>query len=120
VSQKSRSEFKVIFSQGNTPGQQDFHDLIDSYWNLPDDGSFTGITGPSGPTGATGYGSQGATGPTGASVTGATGAVGPQGPAGLLSNGTTAGNTPYWNGSQWVVSAGFPIARYEHKDPFLG
>ena len=24
------------------------------------------------------------------------------------------------NGSQWVVSAGFPIARYEHKDPFLG
>ena len=24
------------------------------------------------------------------------------------------------NGSQWVVSAGFPIAQYEHKDPFLG
>jgi NAD(P)-dependent dehydrogenase (short-subunit alcohol dehydrogenase family) len=24
------------------------------------------------------------------------------------------------NGSQWVVSAGFPIARYEHKDPFAG
>jgi hypothetical protein len=24
------------------------------------------------------------------------------------------------NGSQWVVSAGFPIAQYEHKDPFAG
>lgn len=29
---------------------------------------------------------------------------GPQGPAGLLTNGTTAGNTPYWNGTQWVVN----------------
>jgi len=24
------------------------------------------------------------------------------------------------NGSQWVVSAGQPISRYEHKDPFAG
>ena len=24
------------------------------------------------------------------------------------------------NGSQWVVSAGFPIAQYQHKDPFAG
>jgi hypothetical protein len=24
------------------------------------------------------------------------------------------------NGSQWVVSAGYPIAQYEHKDPFVG
>ena len=31
------------------------------------------------------------------------GAMGPQGPSGLLSNGTTAGNTPYWDGTQWVV-----------------
>jgi uncharacterized protein (TIGR02145 family) len=30
---------------------------------------------------------------------------GPQGPAGLLTNGATAGNTPYWNGSQWVVNS---------------
>ncbi len=29
---------------------------------------------------------------------------GPQGPQGLLSNGTTAGNTPYWNGTAWVLN----------------
>jgi hypothetical protein len=34
---------------------------------------------------------------------GAPGATGAQGPAGFLSNGSAAGNTPYWNGSQWVV-----------------
>ena len=70
MSQKSRSQFKVIFSQGNIPNQQDFHDFIDSYWNFTDDGYFTGITGPAGPTGATGYGAQGSTGPTGATGTG--------------------------------------------------
>ena len=32
------------------------------------------------------------------------GATGPQGPQGLLTNGNTAGNTPYWNGTQWVVN----------------
>jgi hypothetical protein len=72
----------------------------------------TGATGPQGPiglTGATGAagtnginGAVGATGPQGA--TGATGAQGPIGPQGLLSNGSTAGNTPYWNGSTWVVN----------------
>jgi hypothetical protein len=31
--------------------------------------------------------------------------TGPQGPAGLLPNGAAAGNTPYWNGSQWVVNS---------------
>ena len=46
------------------------------------------LVGPQGPQGI-----QGLTGPTG-----------PQGPAGLLTSGTAAGNTPYWNGSQWVVN----------------
>jgi hypothetical protein len=90
----------------------------------------TGVTGPQGPiglTGATGpQGPIGLTGPAGATgpqgpigLTGATGAAGPQGPigitgpagptgsqgpAGFLSSGTTAGNTPYWDGSQWVVN----------------
>ncbi len=41
-------------------------------------------------------------GPTGS--TGLTGPAGPQGPAGLLTSGSVAGNTPYWNGSQWVVN----------------
>ncbi len=33
------------------------------------------------------------------------GIQGPQGPAGLLTNGTSAGNTPYWDGSTWVVNS---------------
>jgi hypothetical protein len=54
----------------------------------------TGLTGPAGPTGPQGsIGSTGAVGPQGA--TGATG---------LLSSGTAAGNTPFWDGSQWVVN----------------
>ncbi len=52
------------------------------------------ITGPQGVAGAAG-----ATGSTGAA-----GPQGPQGPTGLLSSGSVAGNTPYWNGSQWVVN----------------
>jgi hypothetical protein len=30
---------------------------------------------------------------------------GPQGPAGLLPNGNSSGNTPYWNGTNWVVNS---------------
>jgi len=50
-----------------------------------------------GPQGATG-----ATGPTGA--TGAQGIQGLQGASGLLPNGIAAGNTPYWNGTSWIVN----------------
>jgi hypothetical protein len=85
VAQKSRSQFKVIFSQGNIPTQQDFHDFIDSIWNFVDDGYFTGVTGAQGPTGPTGFGapgSTGPTGPTGSGATGATGATGETGPTG--------------------------------------
>ena len=60
-----------------------------------------GSTGAAGATGATGP--QGPAGPTGA--TGPAGATGPQGPSGILANGTTAGNTPYWNGAQWVTNS---------------
>jgi hypothetical protein len=69
----------------------------------------TGATGPQGPAGATG--AQGPSGPQG--NTGATGAIGPQGtqgpqgpqgPTGFLSSGSAAGNTPYWNGTAWVVN----------------
>ncbi|MFN4233396.1 MAG: hypothetical protein ACK4IK_01175 [Bacteroidia bacterium] len=72
----------------------------------------TGAQGPVGPTGANGAtGAQGPVGPTGAP--GATGAQGPVGPTGaqgatgatgLLANGAAAGNTPYWNGTAWVVN----------------
>ena len=59
-----------------------------------------GLTGAQGPGGATG-----ATGPAGPQgATGLTGAQGPQGPAGILSSGSAAGNTPYWNGTSWVVN----------------
>ena len=60
----------------------------------------TGATGPQGLTGATGP--QGIQGLTGAP--GSVGATGATGATGLLSSGTNAGNTPYWNGSQWVVN----------------
>ena len=67
----------------------------------------TGLQGPRGLTGATG--ATGSTGPTGpAGVAGATGPAGPQGATGatgLLSSGNAAGNTPYWDGTQWVVNS---------------
>ena len=68
----------------------------------------TGATGQIGPTGATGVtgptGATGNTGPTG--TTGATGVTGPTGATGLLPAGSFSGVTPYWDGSQWVVSSG--------------
>jgi hypothetical protein len=65
-----------------------------------------GLTGPAGATGAQGIqGVAGPTGPAGAvGATGPAGAQGIQGATGLLTSGSAAGNTPYWNGSQWVVN----------------
>jgi hypothetical protein len=60
----------------------------------------TGLTGPIGPQGIQGL--AGATGPQG--PIGLTGPTGATGPAGFLLNGLTAGNTPYWNGTQWVLN----------------
>ena len=63
--------------------------------------SLQGATGPAGASGAAGTnGANGLTGPTGPA-----GAIGATGPAGLLSNGTAAGNTPYWDGTVWVVNS---------------
>lgn len=45
-------------------------------------------------------------GPQGpAGQTGPAGATGAQGPSGLFTSGSAAGNTPYWNGSSWVVNS---------------
>ena len=63
--------------------------------------SWQTISGIQGPQGL--QGPQGPQGPTG--LTGTTGATGPQGPAGLLSSGSAAGNTPYWNGSSWITNS---------------
>ena len=54
MSQQSRNQLKSIFVQGSIPSQQDFYDLIDSSWNISDDGSIPGSTGAQGATGATG------------------------------------------------------------------
>ena len=62
----------------------------------------TGNVGATGAAGAAGV--AGATGPTGSA--GAAGIAGATGPTGLLSAGSAAGNTPYWNGSSWVVNSG--------------
>jgi hypothetical protein len=80
-----------------------------------------GIVGPIGPQGVAGVaGPQGAVGPIGANGAmgaqgvagpagpvgpqGASGATGPQGPAGILTAGSIAGNTPYWNGTNWITN----------------
>ena len=54
------------------------------------------LVGPQGPAGV-----QGATG-----LAGQTGPAGVQGATGLLTSGSAAGNTPFWNGSSWVVNSG--------------
>ena len=59
-----------------------------------------GVQGPQGIQGLTG--AAGLTGPAGAQ--GIQGVAGPAGASGLLSSGNAAGNTPYWDGSQWVVN----------------
>jgi hypothetical protein len=69
----------------------------------------TGADGPQGPIGLTGAtGPQGPIGPDGPQgpigLTGATGPQGPIGPTGLLPNGAVAGNTPYWDGTNWIVN----------------
>ena len=43
--------------------------------------------------------------PSEVSLIGPQGATGAQGASGLLTSGIDAGNTPYWNGSQWVINS---------------
>jgi hypothetical protein len=74
----------LIYQTNSTPG---FYYYDGSSWVQG-----IGATGPAGAIGATGP-----AGPTGA--TGATGATG------FLPNGSAAGNTPYWNGSAWIVNS---------------
>jgi hypothetical protein len=78
--QDGLSAFEIWLAEGNTGTEVDF---------------LTGITGPQGPQGIQGeQGIQGVQGP-----------AGPQGPAGFLTSGSAAGNTPYWNGTAWVVNS---------------
>jgi len=69
-----------------------------------------GIQGPIGATGGNGSSayeialSNGFTGTESDWLASLVGPEGTQGPAGLLSNGDTSGNTPYWDGTNWVVN----------------
>jgi hypothetical protein len=76
----------------------------------------TGTTGAIGATGLSGIngtnGSNGATGSTGATglagtngANGANGIDGATGATGLIADGAAAGNTPYWDGTAWVVNS---------------
>ena len=67
----------------------------------------TGVIGATGNNGTVGTnGSIGATGNTGdIGSTGATGTNGITGAKGFLADGTALGNTPYWNGSTWVLNS---------------
>ena len=61
----------------------------------------TGEQGPPGETGAAGAeGPPGQQGPPGEQ-----GLPGIQGPPGFLTSGSEPGNTPYWNGTEWVVNS---------------
>jgi uncharacterized protein (TIGR02145 family) len=65
--------------------------------------SLKGIKGDDGSIGPIGLqGVQGIAGNDGAA--GAIGLTGATGPSGLLSSGTAAGNTPYWNGTNWILN----------------
>jgi hypothetical protein len=65
--------------------------LLSVPYALYAESSGSSIPGPQGPIGLTG-------------PAGPTGATGLTGPAGILADGSAAGNTPYWNGSAWVVN----------------
>ena len=55
MAEKTRNELKQIFKSGNIPTEMDFSDLIDSFWNIEDQGSLpSGVTGPTGPAGGVG------------------------------------------------------------------
>ena len=57
----------------------------------------SGVAGVTGSTGA--VGAQGAQG-----IVGATGTMGSTGSTGLIGGGSLAGNTSYWDGTQWVLN----------------
>jgi hypothetical protein len=94
-----------------------------------------GIAGPQGPIGPQGEpGVQGDVGPQGPQGDpGPQGEQGPPGQNGILPDGASAGNTPFWNGSSWVDSGNLfhngtnvgiggsnPLYRLSFVDPGVG
>jgi hypothetical protein len=83
LAQKTRAELRTRFETGDIPTQQDFGDLIDSYYNITEE---TLVAGPQGPQGF-----QGLPGATGAQ--GNNGAQGPQGDAGSSGSSGESGSS---------------------------
>ena len=81
----------------------------DFYINTSSNTLFGPKVGGSWPSGVSLVGPQGVPGPQGQTgATGAqrpTGATGLQGQTGLLTPGAAAGNTPFWDGSNWVTNS---------------
>ncbi|MEY4603893.1 MAG: hypothetical protein RIT43_1185 [Bacteroidota bacterium] len=80
----------------------------ESEWLVSLEGA-QGLQGNDGPAGEAGvdglsaYQSWLALGNTGTEADFIASLTGPQGPTGLLMNGSSPGNTPYWDGNQWVI-----------------
>jgi hypothetical protein len=83
LAQKTRAELRTRFETGDIPTQQDFGDLIDSYYNITEE---TLVAGPQGPQGF-----QGLPGATGAQ--GNNGAQGPQGDVGTSGSSGISGTS---------------------------
>jgi uncharacterized protein (TIGR02145 family) len=86
---KSGNGMTAVADNGN--GTLTFTYANGATYTTPTLAGITGAQGPIGPAGAAG-------------IQGPPGIQGPQGAIGLLSDGSAAGNTPYWNGTQWVVN----------------
>jgi hypothetical protein len=86
------------------PAGNDGQDGINGQDGAPGPQGIQGVTGAVGPQGPAGNdGQDGINGQDGA--TGPQGETGSQGPQGLLPDGSSNGNTTYWNGTSWVVNS---------------
>lgn len=123
MSQKSRDELKPRFESGDVPTQQDFWNLLDSYWNILDDGlpsmGTNGTSGTSGVDGAPGSsGSSGGRGPAGSSgssgLTGSAGSSGISGSAGS-SGFTGSSGTSGSSGDNFIFSSDLVVSLSGNK-----
>ena len=90
--------YALFAASGGTPGAQGVQ-------GLQGEPGPAGLQGDPGPQGL--QGQSGEPGPAGLQGDpGNQGPQGPQGDPGILMNGSAAGNTPYWNGTSWVVNSG--------------
>lgn len=90
--QDGLSAYQIWLNAGNTGTETQFLTSLQGAQGTQGVQGVQGVAGQTGPTGAIG-----ATGPQGAQ--------GIQGPAGFLPNGTSSGNTSYWNGTDWIVNS---------------